>query len=344
MKFLRTGKVKIAALALPGDWRARLASEHVRDLARSVDELALIHRPTVRDGDNAIITGRDRIAAMHLLGHEVIDVDVFTATDHEVQLAIIVENLRRRVDNRDKLLADLADLYRRFETQPAEVVVQPEQQSKPGRKKAPTTVAREKAAAAAGVTTEAVRAAENREKARHAELTPEAAEVPAAPWADVAGALDAIDRLLVQAKTLLTKLTTAHPRQVERFPVHAARTALADATTLLRGMRPHSACPYCVKYLGGDYWCPACHGSLWITADQAAQVPKDLKDLPAPTAGEKSVVAKAVAVSMTESAPSPVRREPGVRKERKKKLDVRLKDEAGNETTVDPWGDPTEAA
>lgn len=340
MKFLRTGKVKIAALTLPGDWRARLASEHVRDLARSVDELALIHRPAVRE-DNAIITGRDRIAAMHLLGHEVIDVDVFTATDHEVQLAIIVENLRRRVDNRDKLLADLADLYRRFETQPAEVVVQPEQQSKPGRKKAATTVAREKAAVAAGVTTEAVRAAENREKARAAELTPEPADLPVAPGADVAEALDAIDRLLVQAKTLLTKLTTAHPRQVERFPVHAARTALADATTLLRGMRPHSACPYCVKYLGGDYWCPACHGSLWITADQAAQVPKDLGVSPAPAAGAKGVDH---APSPFESAPSPVRREPGVRKERKKKLDVRLKDEAGNETTVDPWGDPTEAA
>lgn len=341
MKFLRTGKVKIAALTLPGDWRARLASEHVRDLARSVDELALIHRPAVRE-DNAIITGRDRIAAMHLLGHEVIDVDVFTATDHEVQLAIIVENLRRRVDNRDKLLADLADLYRRFETHPAEVVVQSEQQSKPGRKKAPATVAREKAAAAAGVTTEAVRAAENREKARAAELTPEPADLPVAPGADVAGALDAIDRLLVQAKTLLTKLTGAHPALMERFPVHQAQTALNDATTRLRGMRPHVVCPYgdCAVVGAVNGNCPACHGSGWITADQAAQVPKDLKG--SPGAGAE-VLTGGPAAAWVPASPNRGSDSPG-RGKSKKKLDVRLKDEAGNETTVDPWGDPTEAA
>lgn len=108
MKHIGLKEIRIDSLRLPGDWTRRLASDHVKELARSLDEVPLLQAPGVRKDTLQILWGRDRVAASHLRGDARIMVNVWDCTDLEALWACDTENAFRRapdLEARRRLIA-----------------------------------------------------------------------------------------------------------------------------------------------------------------------------------------------------------------------------------------------
>jgi ParB-like chromosome segregation protein Spo0J len=352
MMFIRTAKVKIDALKLPGDWKLRLADPRVQELADSFATVPLLQRPGIRK-DREIIWGRDRLAACHLAGHGKIDVDIWECTDDELRVAELTENARRRAGNRDQLVAELvaelARQHRRDERESAEEAAEnPMDAFEPGggggfsdrnkvlRSEEPTkaekAAARKAAAKLLGTTPAAVKQAELRAKA--VEEAAPAVEEPAAPGAAVAAALKEIDGLLVAAQKRITKLTQDEPELSVRFTPSFPKTRLQEAAAYLRDMSPASECAYCKGVPSEQPKCDPCKASGWLTRGQLKDVPAELR-----VTGEGAAIyvrgelvrTSALSVSApTERPPMRAVPKPGRRGQR-----AVVVDDAGRETEVE---------
>lgn len=291
----RLSTVKLDRLCLPGDFKARLASPHVKALSESGD---IIQPPSVRREGMSVICGADRIAAMSLRGQTEVEVFIVDVDEQEAERMRIVENLHRRADNQDALKGALVELeLRRAETARAtewggeeeEETTQPVNTGrgdlKPGRPKTPVGLAREAAAAAIGTTPEAIRSAEKRVKAGAQQAdaglratVSSAAAPPPLPGADIAAALDEIDRHLMAAVRAVTQLAKGHPELTERFDVQGLKWKLQrEVAPGFRAMRPQRECPYCKAVPGITDTCPACRGSNWLAMDQLNGIPPELE-------------------------------------------------------------------
>lgn len=337
MKFLGTSRVKIESLKLPGGFAARLKAKHVKELAESFDTVPLLHRPTVRKKDKALIAGGDRIAALKLRGETHVEVDFYDATDTELQMARIVENLRRRSDDRDRLLRDLVKLEEgriAAEKQTAQVEPNSHAASAAGvRSKSAKGQARERVAKIVGATPKAVKVAELRADAEDRledDGPPEDVEAPIALMgtvppasllstaAEVQDGIAALDRLLQSAQRTLTAL---------KGKLHGGRwqRLYRDLHQLAHEVRvssPTSVCPTCkLSVLQAD--CFTCVGTGYIVIEQLGQIPPQLLD------AEAQLVQRDGNFIHISEASVPLLKAPPRRKQ------VRVVDEDGNSIPVD---------
>jgi hypothetical protein len=148
-----------------------MQKKHVKELAESFSDTGGEpgNMPWIRNGTREVVAGRDRIAAAMTLKLTHLWVRTGDYTDAEAKKAELSENLRRRQDNREKMLSQASKL------EAAEIAAkEAEEKAKdPGtpvppkrERKTAKGKARESVAAKAGVKAESVRKAEQRQKAK----------------------------------------------------------------------------------------------------------------------------------------------------------------------------------
>jgi hypothetical protein len=168
MNWLPPQLMKVSALVLPGDIKARQKQPHVVELAESIGKRTgkrPIHLPTVEYPSKELLSGADRMAAQLILGYRSVWVQpVSQLTPQERRDIVRDENLHRRVVDRDVLIRQ------RVEEAAAEIEAArllEEVERKPGRPKSAKGEAREVVARQLGTTPDAIRVAEARAVAAH---------------------------------------------------------------------------------------------------------------------------------------------------------------------------------
>jgi ParB-like chromosome segregation protein Spo0J len=104
--------VKLESLNLPGDIRVRMKSEHVIALAESYKSTGgrPMNAPWVDRETGRIVAGRDRTAAMMAAGIKETVVEHVSGDPIDLARATIIGNFHRRLDDRQKLAKQLAEL------------------------------------------------------------------------------------------------------------------------------------------------------------------------------------------------------------------------------------------
>lgn len=300
--------VRIKSLRLPGDLVARSRTDEIRELAGDIAVNGLIHPVTVNATTKELICGRDRVAAhLRLKRTHIAAIMVEVSDSVQVKRLTIAENLRRRQDNRTDLLAayaaletievrakDLAELMsmpedvakaKDFDDVEEETPVERRtvvtKETLPRGPKKTVGAAREKVAAVAGVTPEAVRSAQRRAASKKAEK-PEAPVEPSMvirtfgnpvpseiveAAKEAQGIVDAIDRHLRAALREMSRL--------EPYKIAAQQRLyqqIRQAGGGVRHMRPDAVCPWC-KGLSPS--CESCGGRRWLTVAEMQNVPAE---------------------------------------------------------------------
>lgn len=327
MKWIGEKVVTVSSLHLDAaDIRARMKEAHVIELAESSERTGkeYIHPPIVRMPGKQLLCGRDRIAGCLVRKDKKVRVRLVECDDAEAKRLEKIENLYRRpVENRAKQIAELVAMeeaeLRRGETQAGTVshlhgasnqeettiyAGTVDQDSSP---QAITAEARKRVAAAAGVSTAAVRKAQQRASAEDSEATKRhgaAGDPPTGPgephetplvaaesascidllgvtddngWlvSEHAGAqqraIDAADQHLRQALAALKPIE--HTRQGQELRVQVQRVG-----ELVRSARPAVICPLC-KALGRILFgriCNVCHEDGYVTQEVAERQAREL--------------------------------------------------------------------
>lgn len=290
MKLIATRKVKLATLYLPGDFKRRVASEHVKAAAKDLAKTPRLHRPGVRGDGKTIIFGRDRIAAAQVAGEKAIDVDVWECTDAEAERAEVIENLHRRSDNRDELVARLValevDSARVSRTATIDTTCTDEPPTKQEK-----VAARKAVAEKLGTTSGAIKAAERR--AGHGWGDEGAAEAPAVEatietWgvplheAVLTSAkfqqdyIDKLDGKLRQVVAAITEGQENLPEPVsQRMELQRLRLLMRDVSARLRSTRPVAVCPVCKRVPRFLEGCAMCGGTGLASEEEVKRAPKE---------------------------------------------------------------------
>jgi hypothetical protein len=227
MKWMGYRHVAVDSIVLPGDINKRMKRPHVVELAKSIRELGdePIHAPTVTAKGSKLVAGRDRMAALLLNESEDCWVRLVEGSKQELADLEVDENLHRRHDDRDDLIA------RRVAKVAGEVEAAGQLPDavygNPGRPKTARGAARERVARELGTTPDAIRAAEHRATAKKSEVSPAAIEgkplvppveiwglpipeaMPGYEFAEIVNVqreIDAADKALRAAQAALTKL------------------------------------------------------------------------------------------------------------------------------------------
>lgn len=277
--------VKIADLLCSPDFADRVDRPHVKALAESIRDLALIHPPMVRQSDGKVAAGEDRIAAHCVLERDEVRVTLIGCSDEELEAIRAAENKHRRADvSADQLLAMVEDmtvtigpLPDGFTVGPGEIQVVRE----PGRPKERRTEAIEAVADETGRSAEAVRKAVERAASKRAVAsieqwgTAQPEEWLAPIVAQRVALTNASDKIRA-AMAELTRMQRKSPIDEDTsWRIHSELQAKASA---IRMMRPACVCAWCKNR--GDYVveCTACSGRGFLTEEQSAMVPEELKD------------------------------------------------------------------
>jgi hypothetical protein len=297
MKWLGTRKVALKSLIMPGNFAATKAAARIMDLASSIREHGIAEPPAVEAKTMRLIFGHDRIAALLTLKETKVEVRLWEGSPQEFRRLQIAENLHRRQDDRDALLAE----YVRSEE--ARII---ELTHDVAGTSVPTTQtvkrqARERVAAAAGIKPASVRKAEQRaakaaepeEPDTSLDLPPdfETLGVTVSPD-DRAVLLDAIEqtgRWAASATRILTELTTlekfydpAYPQPLRPAAFAAIREACQRLGHVIRSEIPVSVCPYCK--LGKDWrkTCTGCSGTGFVGKQAVRNAPAETKAVKPP--------------------------------------------------------------
>jgi hypothetical protein len=274
MQYLKTVTFPFARLKLPGDFAERLGSQRVKAMAESFRTVGMLQPPAMRDTTHEIIFGADRIAALHLLGHNTIEVRVFCCSDDEAKAARIIENLHRRPDDVAKLTAELIAIKLQHRTETTERV------SQRGRPKSSRTKAIEAVASETGSTAEAVRKAAGR-----AETKQEPADDDFGPFGppcpeNVKRAALAALEALGEAKSLASRLGSALRRLedggFDATLLHTVKQQRDALSHELRQLEPVGVCPCCRAAKMEQ--CPACRGRGYAVRRQMDHCPRELVD------------------------------------------------------------------
>lgn len=291
MKWAGYAEVPIKRLTLPGDIPARQQMPRVMDLARSIELLGdePINALVVDRATMTLIAGRDRVAALLRLKakkawcHMASDVSDQDRLDLEID-----ENLHRRADDRDKLIAS------RVAKVAADLI--PDKMSainagKTGAKKTAKGVAREQVARELDTTPEAVRAAEKR--ARDEEDAQIAVAQEIAPPVETWGvsvehlaqefasvriaqeAMRAADRHLQSAQRVLGGIEDGGGVAAQLGVL--VYNSVHQAAALLRSRIPTALCPYCKGMLTKREKCGGCSAIGYVSDDALLGVADELK-------------------------------------------------------------------
>jgi hypothetical protein len=303
MNWLPPILVKVSALVLPGDIKARQKQPHVIELAESIRERTgkrPIHLPTIEYPSKVLKIGGDRVAAQLLNGVKSLWVQpVSQATPKEWRDMIRDENLHRRVSDRDELVLQRVT-ERAAEIEAERASSEADGPRAPGRPKTAMGEAREQVARELGTTPDAIRVAAARAEAdeeivdkypdtpRQCPVETYGLQLVADEEADriraVQVAIDSADQFLRRAQAALAGLEVAGPTgwgvaQVLTMAVHKIACDV-------RAVRPTAVCPYC-KHLPG-WACRGCGGSGFVGEDVMLGVADELK-----LGGKQAMVATA---------------------------------------------------
>lgn len=282
--------VAMRSLIAPGDLKARTKQLHVVELAASTARLGgrpmndIVARK-VRAGWE-IIAGRDRFAANTINGVKKTSIHVvLEATPQEVHDLEVEENLRRRVDDHDAMVAEsvrkVAARIRAERAASSDTNI-----AKPGRPKSPEGEAGERIAARLGVqpgaVKEAVRRFDKREEGPAGNRASATTASPVPPIELFGNAmpdgvafnvgtilfgLREVETALRAARAAVKKLgltTTARPDDVGRLAQD-----VEVATASLKAITPTHLCPYCKGLSGAidakGLKCTACHDDGFVT-------------------------------------------------------------------------------
>lgn len=288
MKWLGVKQAAMDALKLPGDFKARLKAPHVAARAKSIKELGVIALPIVEWKTKRLIAGCDRVAALTLNGADVVEVRAVEGTPEELRRLMLAENIERRPKERDELLVEYAAVIE------AEVVAervngQPSEKP-PGRPQTPKGEARERAAAALGVSPESIRKAQERladkakEPAKKTERLYEdwGLKIPATVDTAVTTlieSMDSADQVLRGVQSSLTRALEACPEswqwlRIRLATMHSEAKAIAQK---VRATRPRAVCPYCKGVAALAKKCAACAGATVVNGERLDSVPAELR-------------------------------------------------------------------
>jgi ParB-like chromosome segregation protein Spo0J len=281
MKWVGYQQLPLSKLKLPGDIKARMSRPRVEDLANSIQLLGdePINALTVEKDGLVLIAGRDRTAALMKLGVKKVWCHLVTELSDQDRLDLeIDENLHRRQDNRDDLIA------KRVKRVEGELLDKMSDNSprQPGRPKSTKAAAREVVARELDTTPEAVRAAEKRATAPEEESAAAPVEIapPVETW-DVPvehlaqefasvriaqEAMRAADRHMQQAQRALSALEDGGGIAGQ---LHSRLYGGVHATAAqLRASIPSALCPYCKGLANRRATCGGC-GALGYVGDDA---------------------------------------------------------------------------
>ncbi|HET7036571.1 MAG TPA: ParB/RepB/Spo0J family partition protein [Thermomicrobiaceae bacterium] len=290
LRWMGYKQVAVKTIVLPSDVKKRQKLPHVVELARSIAELGdePIHAPTIAAKSKKLIAGRDRMAALLLNGVKSCWVRMADGTAKELADLEIDENLHRRQDDRDALIA------RRVNKVTAEVEAAGELpdtvSGKPGRKKTAHGQARERVARELGTTPEAIRAAEARAAAPDPVPMPQQVLPPVETWGiaetffpqgeldaarRVQEVIDAADAKLKAAQGILSGLKDGCGQVGQRAYalLYEHVHQVADA---VRRARPEYVCPYCKYVPSMRPTCPGCAGVGFTGPDSLEAVADEL--------------------------------------------------------------------
>jgi ParB-like chromosome segregation protein Spo0J len=334
--------VPVKKIGLPGDIAARQKQLHVIELAESIKKLGQqpIHAPSIDGRTHKLIAGRDRMAAILLLKlkavwcHIADEVTEQDALDLEVE-----ENLHRRQDNRDDLIA------RRVKKVAASVkeerAAAPATDRGRGRPKSPEGEAREIVAREIGATPEAVRAAQTRASGELPDKKSDKSTKPPVTTYGIelspenARAISGVQDLIDQADSFLRRAQGALTTLKGLNAIGAAlwtrlQADVHRAADGVRRERPTSVCPCCKLIPARVGNCTFCGGLGVIGEDKLAAVAPELL-----LTGNKAMVADGrgefvpYASALSGTAPSPRATKPA------KKLTVEMVGPNGQVTPVD---------
>jgi hypothetical protein len=296
VKWLGYQQLPLSKLKLPGDIKARMSRPRVEDLANSIQLLGdePINALTVEKDGLVLIAGRDRTAALMKLGVKKVWCHIAVEMTEEDRADIeMFENLHRRQDNRDDLIA------RRVKRVEGELLDKMSDNSprQPGRPKSTKAAAREVVARELDTTPEAVRAAEKRaEQATAEDMADDGApcvhvDVPppvetwgvpvehlAQEFASVRIAQEAMraaDRHMQQAQRALSALEDGGGIAGQ---LHSRLYGGVHATAAqLRASIPSALCPYCKGLANRRATCGGCGGLGYVGDDALLGVHDGLK-------------------------------------------------------------------
>lgn len=297
MKWLSYKQVRIASLNVDAaDIRKRTKAAHVAELAQNIRESGdqPIHAPTVRASDKRLLCGRDRVAALMMLKAKKAWIHLVDCDDAEAAQLEAWENVYRRpVENRAQILAALvASKEQQIAAATGDTV--------PGSTGRVKAEARRQVARAAGITTGAVKKAEQRAKAAAAlpspaEVMGEFEGVPqsAVLALDLLGcddnsaravakyarkdqeAIDEADKYLQLAQRAISGMAAGAVQQQLHADVHRVASRV-------RSHRPEFLCPWCKGLPKATLpGCVPCAGMGYVPAEVCERAPKELREGPA---------------------------------------------------------------
>jgi len=295
MKWIGYRQVKYASISMDvADVRKRSKAAHVAELADDIRKLGdePIHAVTVRASDKRLLCGRDRMAALLILKAKsvwihLVDCDEIEAADLEAS-----ENVHRRADNRaETLLAAVTAKEALIRAREPRTMSQAPQHSAKAQ-------ARKEVARAAGVSTAAVKKAEQRAAAKDVPSDPAGASSPPndapaglpPPPIDLLGTpqlkgnasydfvrvvqvpLDEADKLLRQAQAVLKRLDGVAGFATVAQQLHAEVHRVASR---VRSHRPWAICPWCKCLPALVKTCAGCERRGWVSEEVARRAPTE---------------------------------------------------------------------
>lgn len=309
MKWLGYRTVAIKSIVVDAaDIRRRMKEARVKELSENIAAHGSepIQAPTVRMPGKKLLCGRDRIAALLVLGRARVDVHQVECDDTEARELELSENLYRRIDNRADLLAELVSLKEQQLRANIELT-----QSAGGRfghlsQPSDQTIkaeARRQVARDTGETREGVKRAEKYAKERAAQEAespppPAPAEQPFPTNLNVLGVEDSSTKTIckfarpaqdaIDEADKYLRLAVAALKPIELTGLGTElRDQIQRVGELVRTRRPAALCPWC-KGLPRATWvpvagavCPVCKCDGYVTAERVKTAPPEALRLPA---------------------------------------------------------------
>lgn len=302
MKIIGLKSVPISKLKLPGNWTKILRDPEVQARAASIKQVGLIHEPVVRKSDMLLIAGRRRVAAHLRNGDKSVMIKLIECTDHEAAIIEQAENAERTHDSdkQGSAQARLVELLAKEISEREGVRLKG-----PGRGRTAKGRARELVAASRGVSPNAVRQAEYRERKRAESRGQPAAKAPKVPAAaplirtfgihleaefvrdlkELQDLNEACERAATAALQAVKQLRKRYAEPADGLPPFAfpetydkALDLLSQASSEIRGLRPVSVCPSCKAVDEISEECGHCRRLQYITRRQEPLVPAHLLD------------------------------------------------------------------
>lgn len=290
----------LTKLNLPGNWRKILDDPQVPVMAESIKEFGILHEPIVRFKDMKPVCGLHRIAACLTLGKTSCLAKFVECTDEEMEVMRLIENGHRN-HNEKSSVEMIEELTRRIAEmdakKKADLLSGEEEARKPkekldiwraGRPKTPKGKARDIIAAKEGISANAIRMREYRErKDKFADVTSRDRSVLTLGFTLDDATRKKVDeasaRIMEASKNISRALAVLTALDNAGLPVHAGRINhirddLGHMSTALRGSKPYSLCPYCKGLEVVTAKCTACMTTGFIMESQKDGVPEELWD------------------------------------------------------------------